>query len=44
MDVKTFDKEFQLTGDYPREPEPEPLEQPVDYVVDTKIAALDFGE
>ena len=22
---------FQLVGDYPREPEPAPLEQPVDY-------------
>ena len=43
-DVKTFDKEFQLTGDYPREPEPVPLEQPVDYVVDAKTADLDFGE
>ena len=35
---------LQLVGDYPREPEPAPLEQPVDYVVDTKTADLDFGE
>ena len=45
MYTKTIDKDFQLTGDYPREPEPAPLEQPVDYVIfDTKTADLDFGE
>ena len=42
MDVKTFDTDFRLSGDYPRQPEPTLEVQPLDYVADDKTLDL-FG-